>query len=198
MTEQSDWEEHAIEPNADLDSLLVRLNSGDSAAAEQVFVKFVPYLRTIVRRQISTRMRAKFDSSDIVQSVWADLIVGFREARWHFQDRGHLQAFLVKATQNRFLDRLRQQKSPLAHERHLTAADEDQMTNPRTPRPSQEVRVDELWGELVKTCSETQRVVLELKRQGKSLAEIAALTGYHESSVRRILYDLARQFVDRS
>ncbi len=69
------------------------------------------------------------------------------------------------------------------------------MTSPSTPRPSQEVRVGELWSELVKTCSESQRVVLELKRQGKSLAEIASLTGYHESSVRRILYDLARQFV---
>ncbi len=103
-------------PAEELESLLVRLNSGDTAAAEQVFLKFEPYLRTIVRRQISARMRAKFDSSDIVQSVWADLIVGFCQGRWHFDDRGHLPAFLEKATQNRFLDRLRQQKSPLAHE----------------------------------------------------------------------------------
>lgn len=34
-----------------------------------------------------------------------------------------------------------------------------------------------------------------MKRQGKSLSEIASQTGYHESSIRRILYDLARQFV---
>jgi DNA-binding IclR family transcriptional regulator len=33
-----------------------------------------------------------------------------------------------------------------------------------------------------------------LTRQGFSLGEIAARTGLHESSVRRILYELARKF----
>jgi DNA-binding IclR family transcriptional regulator len=35
--------------------------------------------------------------------------------------------------------------------------------------------------------------VLELKNQGAPLAEIAAQTGLHKSSVRRILYDLQRR-----
>lgn len=178
-----------------LDSLLVRLNSGDWSAAEIVFRRFEPYLRMIVRRQISGAMQSKFNSSDIVQSVWADLLQGFRNGRWRFEDVGHLQAFLVKATQNRFLDRVRQQRTPLEHERALTATDESQIPHNRAPRASQEVRLVELWSEITKTCSEPHRVLLELKRQGKSLSEIAAQTGYHESSIRRILYDLARQFV---
>jgi DNA-binding IclR family transcriptional regulator len=37
-----------------------------------------------------------------------------------------------------------------------------------------------------------------MKRQGCSLAEIAAKTGFHESSVRRILYDLARRLARES
>ncbi len=177
------------------DSLLVRLNSGDWSAAEVVFQRFEPYLRMIVRRQISGAMQSKFNSSDIVQSVWVDLLQGFRKGRWKFDDVGHLQAFLVKVTQNRFLDRIRQQRTPLQHERALTVADESQIAHDRTPRASQEVRLVELWSEITKTCSEPHRVLLELKRQGKSLGEIAAQTGYHESSIRRILYDLARQFV---
>lgn len=178
-----------------LNELVVRLNNGDLAAAEQVFAKYEPYLRMIVRRQITGRLQAKFDSSDIVQSVWADLLVGFRDARWHFDDSGHLKAFLVKVTKNRFLDRVRQQRTTLQNERSLTTDDENHLGHEHAPRPSQQVRVDELWGEMVGSCSESHRVLLELKRQGKSLAEIAAQTGYHESSVRRILYDLARQFV---
>ncbi len=105
-----------------LDELLRRLNGGDLLAAEEVFVKFAPYLRMIVRRQISGRLHAKFDSSDIVQSIWADLLVGFRKGRWHFSDAGHLQAFLVKATQNRFLDRVRRQRPVLGHERGSDAS----------------------------------------------------------------------------
>ncbi len=47
---------------------------------------------------------------------------------------------------------------------------------------------------MLRTCPSEHRQVLELKRQGKSLAEIAEQTKYHESSVRRILYDVARGF----
>ena len=42
-------------------------------------------------------------------------------------------------------------------------------------------------------CPPAHHNLLELKRQGFPLAEIAARTGLHESSVRRILYDLARR-----
>ena len=39
--------------------------------------------------------------------------------------------------------------------------------------------------------------LLRLKRQGLSLDEIAAPTGLHPSSVRRILYELARRMAIR-
>jgi hypothetical protein len=63
-----------------LDSLLEKLNSGDPAAVEKVFLAFEPYLRMVVRKKLSARLRAKFDSMDVVQSVWADVLRGFREA----------------------------------------------------------------------------------------------------------------------
>src|SRR5262249_2274712 len=91
-----------------LEVLLARLNSGDLHAAEEVFRAYEPYLRKVVRRQLPARLRAKFDSDDIVQSVWADLLEGFREADWRFPTADHLRAFLVKVTRHRFIDRLRQ------------------------------------------------------------------------------------------
>src|SRR3954463_558401 len=77
-----------------LDALLERLCSGDHAAAEQVFLTFEPYLRMVVRRQLPTRLRARFDSTDIVQSVWADVLGGFREAGWRFGTVEQLRSFL--------------------------------------------------------------------------------------------------------
>ncbi len=82
--------------SAVLDNLLDRLNAGDEAAAEQVYLDYQPYLRMLVSRQLRPSLRAKFDTMDVVQSVWADLLVGIRRAGWRFADRAHLQALLVR------------------------------------------------------------------------------------------------------
>ena len=42
-------------------------------------------------------------------------------------------------------------------------------------------------------CPPAHREILEWKGQGVPLGEIAARTGLHESSVRRILYELAQR-----
>src|SRR5580704_89166 len=99
-----------------LDQLLERLNSGDAAVAEQVFREYEPYLRILVRRQLRPALRAKFDSMDVVQSVWADVLEGLRESVWSFRDRAHLQAFLVRLARHRFLDRCRKHRIALARE----------------------------------------------------------------------------------
>ena len=46
---------------------------------------------------------------------------------------------------------------------------------------------------MLELCPPAHHELLRLKRQGLSLAEIAARTSLHEGSVRRILYDLARK-----
>ena len=176
-----------------LDTLLSKLNEGDPAAAEQVFLAYEPYLRMVVRRRLSSGLRAKFDSLDIVQSVWADLLDGFRESKWSFQDANQLRAFLVKVTQNRFVDRLRQHRSALERERALPQADIEALASNHSSRVSESFQADELWRQMLEVCPPAHYELLELKRQGASLAQIAARTRLHPSSVRRILYDIARR-----
>jgi RNA polymerase sigma-70 factor (ECF subfamily) len=171
--------------------LLERLHQGDLAAAEQVFLLYEPSLRLLVRRQLSARVRAKFDSIDVVQSVWADLLDRFRLADQRFTDVDHLQAFLIKSTRNRFVDRLRQHRAALSVERPLDGAVNQADREQR--RPSEFVIADELWHEMVAVCPPAHRDLLLWKRQGYTLAELAQRTGLHPSSIRRIFYDLARR-----
>jgi RNA polymerase sigma-70 factor (ECF subfamily) len=184
-------------PNSSLATLLDRLCQGDAGAAEQVFQAYEPYLRMVVRRQLSPALRAKFDSVDVVQSVWADVLDGFREAGWRFANTAHLRAFLIKATRNRFIDRFRQHQQALEREEPLPGNDAATLRASRQPRPSEVAQAGELWEQMLALCPPQHRELLRLKRQGVPLAEIAAQTGLHESSVRRILYDLARELAEK-
>jgi RNA polymerase sigma-70 factor (ECF subfamily) len=176
-----------------LDHLLAQLCSGDMAAAGQVFLAFEPYLRKAVRRQLPAPLRAKFDSADILQSVWADVLRGFREAGYRFLDVDHLRGFLFVATRNRLIDRIRQQQKAVDREVPLGDGDQTHVLPSPQPRPSEVAQAGDLWKRMLAQCPAEHRPILELKRQGYSLAEIAQRTGLHPDSVRRILRTLARQ-----
>ena len=176
-----------------LDALLARLNGGDVAAAEQVFRTFEPYLRMLVRRKLRPALRAKFDSMDVVQSVWADVLAGVQATEWRFADRAHLEAFLVRLTRNRFVDLCRKHRRALAHEEPLTEDSPATTVASISPRPSEVAQGNELWERMLALCPPSHHELLRLKQQGLSLAELASRTGLHESSVRRVLYDLARR-----
>jgi RNA polymerase sigma-70 factor (ECF subfamily) len=177
-----------------LDSLLEKLASGESEAAERVFRDCEPFLRAMVRRRLTPMLRAKFDSLDVVQSVWADVLQGYRESGWQFTNQEHLRAFLARVTYHHFVNHCRRHRAALEHEQPLhEEGSPTQQPASGQPRPSQVAQAGELWATLMELCPPAHREILELKRQGLPLAEIAERTGLHESSVRRILYELAKR-----
>lgn len=185
---------HDPHPNAaSLEEVLEQLGKGDDAAAEQVFRAYEPYLRKVVRRLLPDHLRARFDSLDVVQSVWADVLHRFREAGYCFPDAGALKAFLVRAARNRFIDRVRQHGPSLDRERGVPSGDLAELGTSAAPAPSEVAQAGELWERMLELCPEEHRELLRLRRQGFSLDEIAARTGLHEGSVRRIFRTLARR-----
>ncbi len=173
--------------------LLEKLCSGDTQAAEEVFRAYEPILRSVVRRQLGSDVQAGFDSIDVVQSVWVDLLEGFRSARWSFVDAEHLRAFLIKATRNRFLDKTRRHQNVRKYE-ELAKANQLEGCGPfPLPRPSEVAQAEELWDQLLARCSPGHREILRLKREGLSAAEIASRIGKNEDHIRRILRNLASQ-----
>jgi len=178
-----------------------QLAGGDPSAAEELYRAYGPYLRMVVRRRMTPRLRSRFDSHDVVQSVWADTLIraGANGSRRQFRDEPGLKAFLVRLTLNRFIDFYRRHRRSLARETRLSDHDERAVQAPRGDRPSEQARADELWARLLSACPLAHRDVLRLKTRGDSLAEISLQTGLHASSIRRILHDLAGRldFEDR-
>jgi RNA polymerase sigma-70 factor (ECF subfamily) len=175
-----------------LDLLLERLNCGDLQAAEEIVTAYEPYLRLVVRRYLPDRLRAKFDSVDVVQSVWVHVLHGLRRTAWHFADKDDLKNLLVTVTRRRLVSRYRHHHPALDREQR-GSADLDAVPATRQPRPSEIAQAGELWERMLALCPPAYHDLLRLKRQGLSLDEIAAQTGLHEGSVRRILRRLSRQ-----
>lgn len=180
-----------------LEALLGQLPGGDPAVVEQIFVNVAPGLRALVRRQLPQGLRSKLDSEDVVLSVWSDVLDGLREGRWSFQDAAHLRAFLNRAARNRVIDRQRQHRTALEKERLISSDDRDSLADAHVAGPSEALRTDDLWRQLLSCCPPAHHELLRMKRQGLSLDEIAQRTGLHPSSVRRILYDVARQMAEK-
>jgi RNA polymerase sigma factor (sigma-70 family) len=176
-----------------LEVLLARLNDGDEAAIKQLFVAYEPFMRMVIHRQIAGSLRAKFDSADVVQSVWVDFVDGLQKAKWKFETIDQFRAFLVKMTRNRFIDRLRQHRQSLHRETALPFENADASPADPGPRVSENYYADELWQQMVDSCPSAHHELLKLKRQGASIAEIAEQTKLHEGSVRRILYEISRR-----
>jgi RNA polymerase sigma factor (sigma-70 family) len=176
-----------------LDRLVERLSEGEMSAAESLYAEIAPYLQLVVRRNLPRRLRAKFDSVDVVQSVWADFIGGLQTRRWQFDSAAQVRAFLLKSTRNRLIDRVRQFRVAAQHERSLAKDISTDQWQCREPRPSQQAQASDLWERLLSACPPEHRELLRMKCEGAPLAKIASQTGLHVDSIRRILRQLARE-----
>ena len=95
-------------------------------------------------------------------------------------------------TRNRFVDRVRQHRRALDQELTMPSQNIETLAAVGAQRVSENLHADELWRQMLAVCPPAHYAVLELKRQGASLDEIAAHTGLHKGSVRRILYQVGR------
>jgi RNA polymerase sigma-70 factor (ECF subfamily) len=175
--------------------LLEQLQSGDVQAAERLFLATEPILRIVVRRRLPRWLRAKYDSTDVVQSVWVRLITGLSDGRWRFTSAARLRAFLITAARNRLTDRLRQHHAAADRERPMGDMATDALPD-KGPRPSESLGADELWDRMLALSPPAHHEMLHLRRQGLTVQEVAARAGFHVGTVRRVLRELARQIAE--
>jgi RNA polymerase sigma factor (sigma-70 family) len=169
----------------------------ESPDVAALFAVSEQFLRRAARRWLSPELRQKFDSADVAQSVWAGLFrAGVAAAR--FQGPEQFRAFLVRAVRNRVFDWARRHRAGLAAERPDPAGRFAGRAEAADPRPSEEVRANDLWERMLTLCPPEHRPILTFRREGLTLDEVAARTGLHEGSVRRILRDLARRVASDS
>lgn len=172
---------------------LVRMvNRNESDAAEALFQAYTPYLRAIVRRNLSDKLRSQFDSSDVVQSVWVQVVRQLSRDGWRVPDEDRLRGLLATIARRRLISRVRK-LGKSADDVNAEPEQWDTVPAGNLPRPSEEAQATDLWGQILAACPPEHRPVLALRRQGLSNEEIAVRTGLHDGSVRRILRQVSRR-----
>lgn len=175
------------------DELLEQLWKGNAEVLGELFAVYESYLRAIVRSQLSDRLRSKFDSVDVVQSVWVQLLRRMGEDGCRVNDKNHLRALLVTIARRRLVSRARQCWWLNDADKPLDDVEWESLFDSRQSLPSETAQANDLWAKMLDLTPPDHREVLILKREGLPLQEIAAKTGLHEGSVRRILRRLSRE-----
>jgi RNA polymerase sigma-70 factor (ECF subfamily) len=176
--------------------LLERLGRGEVAVAGDLHVAYAAYLRVVVRRQMSDRLRARCDSADVVQSVWAHVVRQVASSGWRVGSEPQLRALLAVIARRRVASRARSFARSIPQV-DAEGSDCDTLPAIGQPRPSEVAQADELWERMLALCPPEHRAILHLRREGLPLTEVARRTGLHEGSVRRILRQLARDLALR-
>jgi RNA polymerase sigma-70 factor (ECF subfamily) len=185
----------------EFEQLMQRARGHCPKAAQEVFDRYGPAVRRVVRRRLHRRLRRHYDSEDLTQSVWASFFQIPAE-RYSFPTPQALIAFLSQAachkvmlvtrqrTGTRKYDVSREQSLDAPHPKKGCAVGE---TVPdRVATPSQYVIAGERWERLIEGLKPGHVRALELLREGHSHVDVARMLGVHRKVIQRLLEQLHR------
>ena len=176
--------------------LLASARAGDGESALELIDLYGPYVLRAVRRRLPPTLRAKFDSTDFVQTVWAAFFCDERDR--DFESAEELIRFLLAIVRNKLCDesrrRLGTQRYNVGREQQLdTPAVDDEFVDDqegaidlRQARPSQIAQARERWVGLLAQQPPLYRRIMELRCQGATFVEIAQQLQIHERTARRV------------
>lgn len=179
---------------AAFEDLLLRARAGDRAAMGELYAQYSEPVRRVVRRRLNPLLRRRYDSCDFVQSVWTSF-VQLELTDQAFATPDDFVAYLAAMAANKIAETTRQRmgslKNDIRREMSLTVALGE--ASPLTkrflspaPSPSQYVMAKECWQQLIAGQPEGHVRVLELLRDGHSVAEISERLNLHVKVIRRL------------
>ncbi|MHC4341065.1 MAG: RNA polymerase sigma factor [Planctomycetota bacterium] len=175
---------------SDFSEILSRARSGDSEAVSAIYEKYVRPAEHEARSGLGPLMRPRFETSDIVQSVFADMLVELRG----FEDRGEasFRHWLRIKIRNKLRTKARRltQASGRLRERQLGAQTESALAGDEDPHEGASAREQaERASLLLGTLRPEQREIIGLFiDQQLTWAEIAARLGLPSAGAARLRY----------
>jgi RNA polymerase sigma-70 factor (ECF subfamily) len=186
------------QPESDFRQAIERVCSGSQEAIWDFIETYGPHIQRVVRRRLHQGLRAKFDSIDFVQMVWASFFGDIKRIA-AMSDPEELILYLVNIARNKVIEETRRrmtyERYNVRRERPLTSSD---LTDPQSIRghdtPSQHLIAKERLQQMMGSCgSMRNRRIVEMRLKGSTYVQIARALGIHERTVRQIVDDMEHE-----
>jgi RNA polymerase sigma-70 factor (ECF subfamily) len=174
--------------------LMQRLRNGSQEAAQELWERYGAHVLRVVRRKLDRKLRAKYDSADLAQAVWASFFVKPTHG-YQFERPEELLAFLARLAEEKLVDLFRQRyrtrKYNVNRERPLAGAGDPALcVQDRLPSPSEVAVARQEWERLLEGQPARDRRILTLLSQGYTHEEIARELGICAKTVHRLIRKL--------
>ena len=170
--------------------LVSRLRAGDERAAEELVRRYEPTLRRTVRVRLrDPRLRRRFDSADVCQSVFRNFFVRAAAGQFDLGGPEQLLKLLATMARNNLANQALRERAECRDCRRTEPAGSDageRLVGPEAT-PSRQVAARELLEEARRRLSAEERRLLELRQEGLEWAGVAAVVGGTPEALRKQL-----------
>jgi RNA polymerase sigma-70 factor (ECF subfamily) len=177
--------------------LLARWRAGAEDAAAELARRHAAGLLALVRRRLSSRLSARLDAEDVVQSALRSFFVAARDGGLGSEHGGDLWRLLATVTLNKMHKVVRRHTvrkrsvnaeagfdDAAALTEALAAGGRDQLS------PLEALAILDQLEAAMAALPEDRRPILELRLAGHDLEAIAAAVGCSQRTVRRVLAEV--------
>jgi RNA polymerase sigma-70 factor (ECF subfamily) len=180
--------------------LMARLRAGDDEAATRVFQRFASRLIALARTRLQKQIQHKVDPEDVIQSVFKSLFLRCADGQLDVKNWDSLWTLLVTITLHKcghqVRDFHRARRDVRKEVRAVPHADDSGArweAEALDPTASQVAMLAETLERILRGVRENDRLIVELRLQGYTVAEISAQAGRTEYSVEAVLKKLRKR-----
>ena len=169
--------------------LLRRYQSGDDAAATDLYLRYAPRLRALARRCCTPNYSGRFDADDVLQSVFRAFFHGARRRVYEVPPDGELWGLLMVLALNKIRTLVGFHQADKRAVRN-TAFLPDMDAHPALAADSSAAAFLKLvMDEQVAALPSSNRAIISLRIEGYEVEEIVRATGRSRRTVERVLQD---------
>lgn len=183
---------------SDSQRLLNLYQEGESAAAQQLFDRYVRRLLALTRKKLSPRLQRRIDAEDVVQSAYRSFFARAGQGDVVLQRAGDLWRLLAAITLNKLYRQTEKHSAAKRDFRREESASAEWPLGPSPEEdPQQAAAVVELVQQVMQQAGTKKARALEMRLQGHSVEEIAAAAECSQRTARRWLEEFRRELEKR-